>query len=56
MGNTKYWIEAFRLRTLPLALSSIGLGSFLAAFEGNMRWDVFLLIRKKSGQNAFYVI
>jgi 1,4-dihydroxy-2-naphthoate octaprenyltransferase len=43
MGNTKYWIEAFRLRTLPLALSSIGLGSFLAAFEGNMRWDVFLL-------------
>jgi 1,4-dihydroxy-2-naphthoate octaprenyltransferase len=28
----KVWISAFRLRTLPLALSSIGMGSFLAAF------------------------
>ena len=31
------------MRTLPLALSSIGLGSFLAAFEGKMRWGVFIL-------------
>ena len=30
----KNWIEAFRLRTLPLALSSIAMGSFLAATKG----------------------
>ena len=29
--NVKAWITAFRLRTLPLALASIGMGSFLAA-------------------------
>ena len=31
------------MRTLPLALSSIGLGSFLAAFEDSFRWEVFVL-------------
>jgi len=30
----KIWIRAFRLRTLPLALSTIGCGSFIAGFEG----------------------
>ncbi len=39
----KDWIEAFRLRTLPLALSSIGMGSFLAAKNGIYRWEVFVL-------------
>ncbi len=43
MSKVKIWIEAFRLRTLPLALSSIGLGSFLAAFEGKFKWQVLLL-------------
>jgi len=43
MSQVKNWIEAFRLRTLPLALSSIGLGSFLAAFEGKFKWEVLLL-------------
>lgn len=43
MSQVKNWVQAFRLRTLPLALSSIGLGSFLAAFEGKMRWGVFIL-------------
>jgi 1,4-dihydroxy-2-naphthoate octaprenyltransferase len=43
MSQVKNWIEAFRLRTLPLALSSIGMGSFLAAFERKMRWDVLIL-------------
>ena len=28
---------------MPLALASIGMGSFLAAFEGKLRWSVFLL-------------
>lgn len=37
----KNWISAFRLRTLPLALASIGMGAFLAAANGVFRWDVF---------------
>lgn len=41
--NIKAWLTAFRLRTLPLALSSIAMGGFLAARYGNFRWDVFLL-------------
>ncbi len=43
MIQAKDWIHAIRLRTLPLALASIGLGSFLAAFDGKFRWIVFLL-------------
>ena len=43
MSSTRAWIEAFRLRTLPLALASIGMGSFLAGFNGKFRWSVFLL-------------
>ncbi len=39
----KAWLHAFRLRTLPLAISSIGMGSFLAASEGFFRLDIFLL-------------
>ena len=39
----KAWISAFRLRTLPLALASIGMGSFLAASKGVFRLDVLLL-------------
>lgn len=38
-----HWVGAFRLRTLPLALASITLGSFLAAFEGKFRLEVFVL-------------
>lgn len=37
----KAWISAFRLRTLPLALASIGMGAFLAAADGVFRWSVF---------------
>ncbi|MGM0573380.1 MAG: 1,4-dihydroxy-2-naphthoate polyprenyltransferase [Bacteroidota bacterium] len=37
------WIEAFRLRTLPLSLSSIVLGSFLAYYSGTFNWMVFVL-------------
>jgi len=35
------WLSAFRLRTLPLALASISMGSFLAAYEGSFEWSVF---------------
>jgi len=43
MSNFKAWIGAFRLRTLPLALASIGMGAFLAAANGFFRWEVFAL-------------
>lgn len=39
----KHWIKAFRLRTLPLALASIGMGTFLAAASGHFKADVFAL-------------
>ncbi len=37
----KAWVTALRLRTLPLALASIGMGSFLAAADGYFQWSVF---------------
>lgn len=37
------WISAMRPRTLPLALASIGMGSFLAAAAGRFQWRVFWL-------------
>ena len=39
----KNWISAFRLRTLPLALSSIIFGSALAVKAGQFDWIIFLL-------------
>lgn len=39
----KAWIEAARLRTLPLALSSILMGCFLAAAHHSFRWSVAIL-------------
>jgi 1,4-dihydroxy-2-naphthoate octaprenyltransferase len=41
--TVKTWLGAFRLRTLPLALSCIGMGGFLAANAHAFRWDIFLL-------------
>jgi 1,4-dihydroxy-2-naphthoate octaprenyltransferase len=39
-GRVKAWVSAFRLRTLPLALASIGMGSFLAAADNSFRGEV----------------
>ncbi len=39
----KIWIQAFRLRTLPLALSSTLLGSFLAFAHDAFKWHVLVL-------------
>lgn len=39
----KHWVSAFRLRTLPLALSSIMMGGFLAAAVHAFQWNIFLL-------------
>jgi 1,4-dihydroxy-2-naphthoate octaprenyltransferase len=41
--NLRIWLKAFRLRTLPLALSCSVLGSFLAYANGSFRWDIFIL-------------
>ncbi len=42
MNNTLIWIKAFRLRTLPLALSATILGSFLGYSEHRFKWGVFV--------------
>lgn len=39
----KDWLGAARLRTLPLALSSIILAGFLAAYKGFFNWSIFIL-------------
>jgi 1,4-dihydroxy-2-naphthoate octaprenyltransferase len=39
--NIKPWIQAFRLRTLPLALSNTIIGTCLAAADDKFRWSVF---------------
>jgi len=37
------WIAAFRLKTLPLAISNTLVGSALAVLDGGFRWSVFVL-------------
>lgn len=39
----KHWIQAARLRTLPLSLSGVITGSFLAASKEMFRWDICML-------------
>ena len=39
----KHWLQAMRLRTLPLAVASIGMGGFLAYAHNGFRWEVFVL-------------
>ena len=39
----KHWLQAMRLRTLPLAVASIGMGGFLASAHQGFRWEVFML-------------
>jgi 1,4-dihydroxy-2-naphthoate octaprenyltransferase len=41
--KTKIWLQAFRLRTLPLALANAVMGSLLAMADGAFRISVFLL-------------
>ena len=43
MTKLQAWIEAVRIRTLPLALSSIILGSSFAFGENDFQWSVLLL-------------
>ena len=41
--NIKAWIEAMRLRTLPLAVAVIAMGGFVAAFNSRFSWLIFTL-------------
>ncbi len=41
--NIKVWIQAFRLRTLPLAFSCILMGTFLAAYANRFCSDILLM-------------
>lgn len=41
--SIKAWIGAFRLRTLPLAVSSVLMGSFLAIYDGQYQWSIIML-------------
>ena len=43
MTKVQAWLSAFRLRTLPLALSSIIMGSFIAAFNHTFSWIILAL-------------
>lgn len=43
MGNTKAWIQAARLRTLPLSLSGIIVGTALATYQGYFSAVIFVL-------------
>jgi len=42
MATAKSWVKASRLRTLPLALSGILMGSALAAFWRGFNWFIFI--------------
>lgn len=42
MATFSAWISVFRLRTLPLALSTVFLGSFLAKYRGSFHWPVLI--------------
>src|SRR5690349_19681978 len=41
--STQIWLKAFRLRTLPLSLSCIAMGGFLAASRHAFQWTIFIL-------------
>jgi len=42
MTKSQAWVHALRLRTLPLSLSGIILGSFIAKYNGH--WDVLIFV------------
>lgn len=43
MTKTQAWIKAFRLRTLPLSVSGVLMGSFIALKEHVFNWKIFVL-------------
>src|SRR5690606_35954083 len=43
MANTKAWLSAMRLRTLPLSVSGIILGACFAHYNGAFDWMIFIV-------------
>lgn len=43
MTKTQAWITAFRLRTLPLSVSGVIVGSFMALSKNVFTWKIFLM-------------
>ncbi len=43
MMKIRYYMEALRLHTLPLALSSVFMGNFIALEHGTFRWTIAIL-------------
>lgn len=43
MSDIKHWVEAARLRTLPLSVSGIILAGCFAEYNGFFKWSVFIL-------------
>ncbi|MGV3632578.1 MAG: 1,4-dihydroxy-2-naphthoate octaprenyltransferase [Bacteroidota bacterium] len=54
MSNAKAWIGAFRLRTLPLSVSGIIMGSFIAKLNGF--WDSTIFILALSTTLLFQIV
>ena len=43
LSPTKSWIQAARLRTLPLAIANVSMGAILATYFGAFDWSIYLL-------------
>ncbi|WP_445733851.1 1,4-dihydroxy-2-naphthoate octaprenyltransferase [Mariniflexile sp.] len=43
MKHISVWLSTMRLRTLPLSISGIILGSFFAEYNGYFVWNIFIL-------------
>lgn len=54
MSNAKAWIGAFRLRTLPLSVSGIIMGSFIARLNGF--WDSAIFVLALSTTLLFQLV
>lgn len=54
MSKTKAWVSAFRLRTLPLSVSGIIMGSFIAKLNGF--WDTTIFVLAMSTTLLFQII
>lgn len=54
MSKSKAWIGAFRLRTLPLSVSGIILGSFIAKLNGF--WDTPIFVLAMSTTLLFQIV
>ena len=43
VSSTKSWIQATRLRTLPLAIANVSMGAILSHYFGAFNWPLYLM-------------